>query len=275
MSAAVPQGQRVAAGEIALNVTRAGAGADTVVWLHGSGPGATGMSNFGQNLPAFADFDNLVFDLPRYGGSDRPSIDGSLADYAAARVVDALDALEVERTAIVGNSFGGGVGALIAAEHPERVSRLVLMAPGGVRPPELRVPEDLPPGLKLLFGYMAQGPDRERMAALVQAMLHDPGMATDELIDQRYQASTGGAEIDMTRPPLNLGDVTPSLPSIRCPLLLIWGREDRFVPLAWAPKWLELVDDAELHVLPHCGHWVQYERRADFDRLAGEFLRRR
>lgn len=266
--------ERVAAGDIALNVTRAGVGDHHVVWLHGSGPGATGMSNFGQNLSAFADFANLVFDLPRYGDSDRPEIDGPLAQYAADKVVAALDTLGVARVAIVGNSFGGGVGALIAADHPDRVDRLVLMAPGGVRPPELRIPDDLPSGLKLLFGYMREGPDAGRMRALVEEMLFDQELVTDELVERRFTASLGGAEIDMTRGAPNLGDATPALERIRCPTMLIWGREDRFVPATWAWRWLERVADAELHVLPRCGHWVQYERQADFDRLAGEFLRR-
>jgi 4,5:9,10-diseco-3-hydroxy-5,9,17-trioxoandrosta-1(10),2-diene-4-oate hydrolase len=274
MKSATVETLRVAADGIDLHVTRAGTGTRPIVWLHGSGPGANGMSNFAQNLPAFADFDNLVFDLPRYGDSDRPVIEGPLAQYAAARLIAALDTLEIASATLVGNSFGGGVAALVAAAHPQRVARLVLMAPGGVRPPELRIPDDLPSGLKLLFGYMAQKPDRERMRALVREMLFDQALVTDELVERRYEASTRGAEIDMTRPPLNLGDVTPALVDVTCPTMLIWGREDRFIPLDWSRAWLDEVADAELHVLPRCGHWVQYERQADFDRLAGEFVRR-
>lgn len=265
---------RVRAGEIDLHVTRAGRNErGHIVWLHGSGPGATGMSNFADNLPAFDDFLSLVFDLPRYGQSDRPDIQGPLSTYAGSRIVEALDALGVDETTIIGNSFGGGVGAWIAARHPQRVQRLVLMAPGGVRPPELRIPDDLPPGLKLLFGYMVEGPSVDRMRALITEMVHDPALVTDELVERRFRASEVGAEIDMTRGPVNLGDVTPLLSEVRCPTALIWGREDTFVPVAWSAKWLHGVPNAELHVLPNCGHWVQYERRADFNRLAGDFIR--
>jgi 4,5:9,10-diseco-3-hydroxy-5,9,17-trioxoandrosta-1(10),2-diene-4-oate hydrolase len=266
---------RVPADGLELHVTRSGASdGEQIVWLHGSGPGATGMSNFGQNMPAFADFDNLVFDLPRYGESDRPSIEGPLAQFSARQVTAALDSLGISATTFIGNSFGGGVAALIAASRPSLVRRLVLMAPGGVRPPELKVPDDLPIGLKLIFDYMTNGPDRERMRRLVETMLHDPGLVTEDLVEGRFAASQKGAEIDMTSGLLNLGDASTALTEISCPVMLIWGREDNFVPAAWAWRWLEAVGDAELHVLPHCGHWVQFERRADFDRLAGEFVRR-
>jgi pimeloyl-ACP methyl ester carboxylesterase len=232
------------------------------------------MSNFRRNLAAFEDFDNLVFDLPRYGASDRPAIDEPLIPYAGGRVLRALDELGAERVSLVGNSFGGAVSAWIAATAPDRVDRAVLMAPGGMTPPGMRFPDDFPPGLQLLFGYMVDGPDRERMRAFVEAMLADPELVTDELVDQRFRASDREAEIDLSKGPPDFGDLRPLLDRITAPTQLIWGREDRFVPIDWSLEWVRAVADAELHILPHCGHWAQYERRERFDDLAGEFLRR-
>ncbi|MDX3359053.1 MULTISPECIES: alpha/beta fold hydrolase [Streptomyces] len=239
-----------------------------VVWLHGSGPGATGMSNFGANLPAFADHRNLVVDLPGWGGSPRPDTDEPLIHHAAERVRRALAALGVERAHLIGNSYGGGVAMRIAVTHPELVDRLVLMAPGGV------LPEDAPPwpvGLERLFAYMAsEKPSREEMARFVRLMVFDESLATDALIDERYEASLR-AHPELPVPP-DFGDMTPDLARITAPTLLVWGREDQTVPLTWASTILHGIPDAELRVLPRCRHWVQYERAPEFNHLVREFL---
>ena len=249
-----------------IGYTDSGEG-DAVVWLHGSGPGATGMSNFGANLPAFADFRNLVFDLPGWGASPRRT-DEPLIFHAAETIAEAMTALGVERAHLVGNSYGGGVSMRLAIAHPERVGRLVLMAPGGV------LPTDAPPwpiGLQHLFDYMAAAePSRAAMADFVRLMVHDQSLATEALIDERFRSSAA-THPELPIPP-NFGDLTPDLSRIQARTLLLWGREDQTVPLTWAPKILQGIPDAELRVLPHCRHWVQYERAADFNRIVREFL---
>jgi 4,5:9,10-diseco-3-hydroxy-5,9,17-trioxoandrosta-1(10),2-diene-4-oate hydrolase len=257
----------VDAGDVRLAYTDVGAGSP-VVWLHGSGPGATGMSNFGRNLPAFADYRNIVVDLPGWGSTPRPATDEPLIFHAAERVCRAMTALGIERAHLVGNSYGGGVAMRMAMRHPERVDRLVLMAPGGV------LPADAPPwpvGLEHLFAYMAaEKPAREAMAEFVRLMVFDEALATDVLIDERYEASLR-AHPELPIPP-NFGDLTRDLARIKAPTLLVWGREDQTVPLTWAPRILHGIPDAELRVLPRCRHWVQYERAPEFNHIVREFL---
>lgn len=255
-------------GDAELACTESGSG-HPVVWLHGSGPGATGMSNFGANLPAFQDFRNVVLDLPGWGRSPRPATDEPLIFHAAERVVRAMTALGIERAHLVGNSYGGGVAMRIAVAHPERVDRVVLMAPGGV------LPADAPPwpvGLERLFAYMAAPePSRADMAAFVRLMVFDETLATESLVDERY-ASSLRAHPELPIPP-NYGDLTPDLALVAAPTLLLWGREDQTVPLTWASRILQGIPDAELRVLPHCRHWVQYERAPEFNHIVREFLR--
>jgi pimeloyl-ACP methyl ester carboxylesterase len=238
-----------------------------VVWLHGSGPGATGMSNFGNNVPAFQDYRNIVVDLPGWGGSPRET-DQPLLFHAAEVVSSAMTALGIERAHLVGNSYGGGVAMRLAVTEPDRVDRLVLMAPGGV------LPDDAPPwpvGLEHLFGYMAaENPSRDAMAAFVRLMVHDEALATEALIDERYRSSLA-VHPELPIPP-NFGDLTPDLRLIRASTLLLWGREDQTVPLSWAAKILHGIPDAELRVLPNCRHWVQYERAPEFNHVVREFL---
>ncbi|WP_335979165.1 MULTISPECIES: alpha/beta fold hydrolase [Streptomycetaceae] len=255
-------------GDVRLAYTDVGSG-PAIVWLHGSGPGATGMSNFGGNLPAFADHRNIVVDLPGWGDSTRPRTDEPLIFHAADRVSRALTALGIERAHLVGNSYGGAVAMRMAMRHPERVDRVVLMAPGGV------LPKDAPPwpaGLERLFAYMADPrPSREAMAEFVRMMVFDEKLATASLIDERYAASRK-AHPELPIPP-DFGDLTPDLGLVLAPTLLIWGREDQTVPLAWAATILDGIPDAELRVLPHCRHWVQYERAPEFNHIVGTFLR--
>jgi pimeloyl-ACP methyl ester carboxylesterase len=255
-------------GDAELAYTESGTGTP-IIWLHGSGPGATGMSNFGGNLPAFQDYRNIVVDLPGWGGSPRPATDEPLIFHAAERVCRAMTALGVERTHLVGNSYGGAVAMRIAMTRPDRVDRVVLMAPGGV------LPEDAPPwpvGLEHLFAYMAaEKPSREEMARFVRLMVHDQALATDALIDERYEASLR-AHPELPVPP-RFGDLTPDLHRVAAPTLLVWGREDQTVPLSWASAILQGIPDAELRVLPHCRHWVQYEKAPEFNHIVREFLR--
>lgn len=256
--------------DIELAYSDVGTG-DVLVWLHGSGPGASALSNFAKNLPAFADFRNILFDHPRYGNSDRPHIEGPLIPHSGERVVAALGSLGVENFSIIGNSFGGGVAAWIAAHYPERVTALVLMAPGGLQPAGL-APRELPYGLQLIFKAMSEGIDRELMTEFVDTMCVNKELATPELIEQRLEAAIRNNPEWEGIP--NIGDLSPDVSSIVAPTQLLWGKQDNFVPVAWALPWLDAIADSELHVLAHCGHWLQYERQSQFNELAGEFLRR-
>ncbi len=257
----------VTADGISLHVAEFGDG-DPVVWLHGSGPGASGMSNFGPNLYSFAGYRNLVFDLPRYGRSDAPVIEEPLIGYAARQVAAALDDLGVTRTHVIGNSFGGSTAIRLAAERPDLVGRLVSM--GGSARPDGKF--DWPEGLRMLFDYMrGPEPSRELLEGFVRAMVMDQSLVTDELIDARLEASRAlHPEIRVVPP--DQGDLKPFLDRVRAPTLLIWGREDRFIPLEWALITLRGIRDASLHVIPHCGHWVQVEAREAFERLVLDFL---
>jgi 4,5:9,10-diseco-3-hydroxy-5,9,17-trioxoandrosta-1(10),2-diene-4-oate hydrolase len=156
----------------------------------------------------------------------------------------------------------------LAVTQPEVVDRLVLMAPGGV------LPDDAPPwpaGLQRLFDYMAEEhPTRESMWEFVRMMVFDQSLVTDELVDERFQSSLA-RHPELPIPP-QFGDVTPDLGRIAAPTLLVWGREDQTVPLTWATKILNGIPNAELRVLPHCRHWVQYERKQEFNQIVREFL---
>jgi 4,5:9,10-diseco-3-hydroxy-5,9,17-trioxoandrosta-1(10),2-diene-4-oate hydrolase len=262
--------RRVPAGDIELNVSEMGEG-PALVWLHGAGPGATGMANFRANLEAFSDHRNLVFDLPRFGKSDKPVLDEFFAPYAAQRVAAALNELGVERYSLVGNSMGGATAIKLAADHPDRVERLVLMAAVGTAPDYWD--GGIPPGLLKIAEWMHNGPSEQLIREFAELQVYDPAILTEELLSTRLVGASD-PEIVESNPRTNPlpGDVKPDLANVQAPTLLLWGREDRFIPLEWAVVALRGIENAELRVIPHCGHWVQFEHADLFNRTVAEFL---
>src|SRR6266581_2366076 len=252
-----------------------------VVMLHGGGPGASGMSNFKNNLPAFAEhFRTLVVDQPGYGKSDKPPVTGNYFTFAATALKDLLDELGIDRAHLVGNSLGGGTAVRFALENPERAGRLVLMGPGGL---SLNVfAPDPTEGVKRLMEFAAPpGPSPEKLAAFLRTLVHDQRLITDELVAERYaaasdpeaiaaMASMGASFYDPAR--AEEGLLWREAHRLRQPVLLVWGREDRVNPLDGALVALKLIRKAQLHVFGGCGHWVQLEKFDEFNRLVIGFL---
>jgi 4,5:9,10-diseco-3-hydroxy-5,9,17-trioxoandrosta-1(10),2-diene-4-oate hydrolase len=264
-----------------LHYDEAGQGPVTVL-LHGGGPGASGMSNFKHNLPAFAEhFRTLVVDQPGYGKSDKPPVEGNYFTFAAAALKDLLDELHINQAVhLVGNSLGGGTAVRFALENPERAGRLVLMGPGGL---SLNVfAPDPTEGVKRLAEFGAPpGPSREKMEAFLRTLVFDQRLITDELIDERYatasdpeslQAMTSMGASFFDPASYEQGLLWREAHRLRHRVLLIWGREDRVNPVDGALVAMKMIRRAQLHVFGGCGHWVQLEKAAAFNRLAIEFL---
>jgi 4,5:9,10-diseco-3-hydroxy-5,9,17-trioxoandrosta-1(10),2-diene-4-oate hydrolase len=255
--------------------------APPVVLLHGGGPGASGWSNFGRNLPVFAGrFRTLLVDQPGFGRSDKPPVKGQYFTFAAEALAGLLDELGIERVQLVGNSLGGGTAVRFALRFPERAGRLVLMAPGGL---SLNVfAPDPTEGVKRLMEFAAPpGPSRDKMAAFLRTLVFDQKLITEELIDERYavgsdpeslaaMASMGASFYDPAT--AEEGLLWREAHRLRQPVLLIWGREDRVNPLDGALVALKQIRRAQLHVFGGCGHWVQLEKFDEFNRLAISFL---
>ena len=250
-----------------------------MVLLHGGGPGASGMSNFGRTLPVFADhFDTLVVDQPGYGGSVDEPITGQYFTNAAGALAALLDKLDIEQVDLVGNSLGGGTAVRFALLHPRRVRRLLLMGPGGL---SLNVfAADPTEGVKRL-GAFARDPSRERIAAFLRTLVFNPALVTDELIEERFRSASDPAALRAMRAMAKSfadpetyeeGLLWRDAHRLRHEVLLVWGREDRVNPLDGALVALKLLRNARLHVFGGCGHWAHLERFGEFNRLAIDFL---
>ncbi|MDT2005518.1 alpha/beta fold hydrolase [Rhodococcus opacus] len=255
---------------------------EPLIMLHGSGPGVSAWSNFQHNLPFFAkQFRTIMPDLPGFGGTDLPQLDEVYPIAAARWIARLMDHLNIESAVFVGNSMGGAVAAELAALYPERVRRMALMGSGGLSVGIFQAePSE---GFLRLFEFL-EDPVRERMIAWIKTMVYDKNLITDELVDERMRNATAAGVLDRTRAifgsmfdPKRRETYTPlwtRAATIATHTLLLWGRDDRMLPYDqahFANRWLP---EVELHTFAHCGHWVQVERKTDFERVVLEFLTR-
>jgi pimeloyl-ACP methyl ester carboxylesterase len=171
----------------------------------------------------------------------------------------------------VGNSFGGSIALQLASRHPERVDRLVLMGSMGIDFP-------ITEGLNTVWGYE---PSFENMRAVLDVFAYDRKLVPDELAEVRYRASmqpgfqeSFAAMFPAPRQRWVEAMRTPDedIRALPHQTLIVHGREDQVIPVENSLQLMRLVENGDLHVFAHCGHWVQIERSADFNRLVGDFL---
>lgn len=252
--------------------------AETVVLLHGGGPGASSWSNFSKNIPVLAQrFHVLAVDQPGYGQSDKHTEHEQYNRYSATALLNLLDHLGVERAALVGNSLGGGTAVRFALDNPERAGRLVLMGPGGLSV-NLFAP-DPTEGVKLLGGF-TMAPTRENMEKFLRVMVFDQKLVTPELIDERFAIASTPESLAAAKAmgksfagaDFELGMMWRDAYKLRQRVLLIWGREDRVNPLDGALVALKQIPRVQLHVFGQCGHWAQLEKFDEFNKLTIDFL---
>lgn len=254
--------------------------ADTVILLHGGGPGASAWSNFSRNIPELAtSFRTIAVDQPGFGRSDKPTDHPQYFVHSSRAVVGLMDALGIERAHLIGNSLGGGAAVRLALDHPDRAGRLVLMGPGGLSV-NLFAP-DPTEGVKNLARFAAPpGPSKEKLEEFLRVMVHDQSLITDELVEERFAAAStpeslaamGAMGASFAGPDRELGMLWREAHRLRQRVLLIWGREDRVNPLDGALVALKTIPRAQLHVFGRCGHWAQLERFDEFNRIATDFL---
>jgi 4,5:9,10-diseco-3-hydroxy-5,9,17-trioxoandrosta-1(10),2-diene-4-oate hydrolase len=243
-----------------------------VLFLHGSGPGASGWSNFRHNFPVFADagFRTLVPDTLGYGYSSKPDGVDYTLDFLVGAVERFLASVGVERCAVVGNSHGGAMSIQLALRRPELVERLVLMAPGGLEERETYMKMA---GIRTMVKAFMDpaGITRASMRKVFELQLFDPSLVTDELLDERVSIAELQPKRVLTS--MVVPHLAPELPKLACPVFGLWGVDDQFCPMSGAITIATSVKDARVLLLSQCGHWVMVEKRALFNDACVRFLR--
>ena len=267
-------GESIDVGGIRTNYIVAGEG-DALILLHGSGPGVTAFANWRGVIPDFAQhFLCYAPDTLGFGYTDFPAdIRGFDMDRWIAHLTGFMDALGIARAHFIGNSYGGALTLALAARHPERVARMVLMGAAGL-------PFPITEGLAKVWGYQ---PSLEAMRDLMTTFAFDPALVKEGIVASRYHASIrpGAQEAFSSLFPEPrqrwldaLATSEDDLRALAHPALIVHGREDVIVPWQISQRYHELIANSELHVFGHCGHWTQIEKRERFVELVTPFLLR-
>ena len=243
-----------------------------VVFLHGSGPGASGPSNFAAPAERIAaeGFRCITLDTMGYGASARVDRDHDL-EWVSSCAAKALEQLEISEYVLVGNSHGGAQAIRIALEHPDRVRGLVLMAPGGLEEREVYMEmRGIRSMLRCIYG--PEGITLAGMMKVFEKQLYDPADIDPALVEKRYEvAMTQSTRIFRT---LAVTNQRSRLPELACPVLGLWGANDQFCPPSGALHLATGCQDVQVVVYGRCGHWVMVEKADAFVDQTLRFLRR-
>jgi 4,5:9,10-diseco-3-hydroxy-5,9,17-trioxoandrosta-1(10),2-diene-4-oate hydrolase len=269
---AVPEGKYVDVGNgITMHYHEAGGGdRGVILFVHGSGPGASGWSNFKGNYPFLAEhgYRTIVPDTMGYGYSTKPEDGAFSLDDVAAQYKALLDALGVARATVVGNSQGGAIAITMALNYPDLVEKLVLMAPGGLEARETYMEME---GIKAMIRVLyKEGISKETMRKVFTLQLHDESKITDEVIEERYQVAMTQHKDNIAR--IRVANQEERLSEIQCPVLCFWGANDKFCPSSGASKIASRCANSRTMLISSCGHWVMVEYAKLFNELTLTFL---
>lgn len=251
--------------------------AETVVMLHGSGPGASGWANFNRNIEPLvnAGYRVILLDCPGWSKSDPIVCTGSRSELNARALKGLMDGLGIEKAHIIGNSMGAHSTVAFALANPTRVGKLVLMG-GGTGGPSQFVPMPTE-GIKLI-GALYRDPSIENLKRMMNVFVYDTSHLTEALFQTRLDNMLSRRDHlenfvkSSAANPKQFPDVGHRLGEVAAPTLVIWGRDDRFVPMDIGLRLVWGLQDAQLHVFNRCGHWAQWEHADAFNRMVRDFL---
>jgi pimeloyl-ACP methyl ester carboxylesterase len=216
----------------------------------------------------------IAVDLIGFGDSSKPrrEYDGN---FHAAALRGLFERLQLGKIILTGNSFGGQIAILYSLAYPETVEKLVLVDSGGFRfiPPEEAAAVAGNFGAKVLAALTP-----EVHSILFASVFSKASPASQHYIDRQNQklkrndypayaeALAGNIQLSLR------SYLLERLPEIACPTLLIWGGEDRVLPVEQAEQALARLQRGELKVIPGCGHAPQLECPEEFLRAITPFL---
>lgn len=267
----------VAVGEYAFHLLESGPRtAPTLVFLHGSGPGANALTNWQWQLGELGDeFHCVAPDVIGFGESTHPDPPPQgLKAFTELRVrtlAALLDQLGLDKVTLVGNSMGGIISLLFTLTHPHRVERLVLMGGGGAPIPPT------PALLQMILFY--ENPTTEAMAELMKLFVDDPSFFGDDLqqIAESRMPLASRPEVERShRATFSPGEplaFTPELlATITQPALVVHGEGDKLIPIAAGEYFAQHLPNVTFRRFANTGHWLMIEQAQPFADLVRSFM---
>jgi pimeloyl-ACP methyl ester carboxylesterase len=245
--------------------------APALVLIHGFGASLQTWDGWAQGLSRR--WRVVRVDLPGSGLSP-PDPAGDYKDARSIEMLVALmDQLGLRRASIIGHSIGGRIAWTFAATHPDRVDRLVLVAPDGFASPGFEYGKA--PAVPAMFGLMRYVLPKPLLRMNLAPAYADQNVLSDALVE-RYDdllraPGARQALLDRMRQTV-LVDPRPLLAGVRAPTLLLWGQRDAMIPIANSADYLKAMPHARLAVIPGAGHLPQEEAASESLGVVEAFL---
>lgn len=257
-------------------VLDAGEGDDVVVLANGT---SGHIEAWTQNIRALVEAGHRVigYDYPGHGYTTLTDHDLEIAEYEE-HLLGLLDALDLPRVHLAGESLGGWIAAKFAAHHPERLASVVLSAPGGRVVGEQKVDK-----AQSVSVQAVTEPTFENVRRRLQVVIHDAEKITDELVHVRqaiYGRDPSGvnmAHISVLRTPEprwrnRLTD--DDLAAIPVPALFVWTDHEPTGDAAEGERLASLIPQGEFVLIEDAAHWPQWEGADRFNAATVDFLNR-
>jgi pimeloyl-ACP methyl ester carboxylesterase len=242
-----------------INLRKSGKG-NPILFLHGGG-GVLEWMPFFDRLAGLGEL--WVPDHPGFGTSDNPKWIKSIPDLAMF-YLDFFDQVAPGRGFdVVGHSLGGWIAAEIAIRNTARIRSLTLISPAGIRV------KGVPVGDNFIWTneeiaknyYFDQGLQERRLAA------ERTEEQTEQMVKNKFTFAKHAWHPRLFNP-----DLEKWLHRIKVPTQIIWGREDRLIPAAYAEAWRAKIHGSQVTVIPECGHLPTVEKSDEVASRIAKFI---
>jgi pimeloyl-ACP methyl ester carboxylesterase len=230
-----------------------------------------------KNIDALADtFKVYAIDLWGFGYSTREPLDYGYPLYAD-QLLEFMDTLDIQKASLIGQSMGGGTSIFFTVNHRDRVNKLILVDPAGMPNPLplLGKITNLPKVGEFLIGMKS---DFYRKMVLNTTFIHDKGVITESYLENvtRFHKIKGTSEVllKILRKQFfhTLPDEVHRLGEMDVPILIIFGRQDKAIPLERGEEMHNILTGSRLEIFENAGHCPHDEQSQKFNKLAVDFL---
>jgi pimeloyl-ACP methyl ester carboxylesterase len=278
MATRSPEDRYIKVGNVNTRYWAAGDKGSAIILVHGLGGFA---ENWIYNITPLARQHRVfVPDLVGFGRTDKVPLTRDILDLVKF-INDFMETMNIKKASLVGNSLGGGLALQFAIDYPEKVEKLVLVDNAGMG-------RDVINDFKVcsipVIGELLIRPDLKSTAQTWKKIVYDPALVTPELTEMACgiisQPGAKKALLATIRAGIGLGgqrtilvnNILSRLETIKVPTLVIWGKEDKIIPVAHAQITKEKIPGARLEIFDHCGHMPQLEHPDRFNKLVLDFL---
>jgi 2-hydroxy-6-oxonona-2,4-dienedioate hydrolase len=275
---AIPPGKLIPTESGDIFVIDIGTGYPTI-FLHGGGPGSSGWTDFGPVVPYFGGRRLILVDMLQRGQSSYPHIDGPMWSTHAASIDQMMAAMGIDQADFVCSSIGGSAALALAANHPDRVHKIVLTGSApmtrdrGPSPYEERVFN----GLDWVHKYYANPSWDLCREIMALGEWYDESKIPTETVDIRYYQSLHPENLAIWADERLRGapeDLEEKLKTIQAPILFLWAAHDPMAAPEYGLSLRRVVPHGDFYMMDHVRHHLEEERPADYSAVALAFLNR-